>query len=250
MLKESLLSFDTDWAPDFLLNYVVNKLIKRNIRTTWFITHDSPLIRKIIEKSDLFEIGIHPNFLPTSTQGSDEDEVMEYFEKFIPNTKSIRTHALFQSTFLFRKLVKDYNIEIDVSLLLPHTPYLIPHKIFLGEKLSELIRVPFFWEDDLEMYNTQSSWKLDNKWFKKEGLKIFNFHPVHIFLNSKSMENYEEIKKSKPFNKCKENEITKYRNVNELGTEKFFDDVCNYIESKQKNSYTISEIVSKWKNNL
>lgn len=250
MFKECLLTFDTDWAPDFVIHYVIEKLIEKNIRATWFITHDSPITKKIIEKKDLFEVGIHPNFFPTSTQGQNEDEVMKYFEKFMPNTKIIRTHALFQSTFLLRKLVKEYDIEIDVSLLLSHTPNLIPHKIFLGENLKDLIRIPFFWEDDLEMYNPYSTWELKNNLCSENGIKIFNFHPIHIFLNSRNIKNYESLKNQKSLNEYKEGEIESYRNKNEKGTENFFDDICNYIIYQQKQSYTISEIVSKWKNNL
>lgn len=246
MLKESVLTFDVDWVPDFVIDFVIEQLIEKNIRSTWFVTHDSPSIRKIIEMKDLFEIGLHPNFLPTSTHGKNEDEVMNYFSKFIPNTKLIRTHALFQSTVLLRNLIQNYKIEIDVSLLLPHTVNLEPHYVYLGENLPKLIRVPYFWEDDIEMYNPKKSWNLDPTWFNLKGLKIFDFHPIHIYLNSNDMKNYELIKKQGELNNITKHELNNYINKTTKGVNDFFNELCENISKNQKESYTISEIVKKW----
>ena len=62
-----LLTFDTDWAPDYTIDYVSEKLEKAKIKSTWFITHDSPAIQRLVN-NPLFEVGIHPNFLSNSTQ--------------------------------------------------------------------------------------------------------------------------------------------------------------------------------------
>ena len=45
--KTPVLTFDTDWAPDYAIDYVVKKLEKWNIRATWFVTHDSQVIQKL-----------------------------------------------------------------------------------------------------------------------------------------------------------------------------------------------------------
>lgn len=243
MLNESLLTFDIDWAPDFTIDYLIDYLIEKNIKSTWFITHDSPAIRRIIQREDLFEIGLHPNFLPMSTQGKNEDEVMEYLLKICPKSKLIRTHALYQSTFLLRKLVQKYKIETDVSLLLPHTPNLVPHNIHLGENLPKLIRVPYFWEDDIEMYNPNNNWNLKYSWFNFNGLKIFNFHPIHVYLNSHSVKNYELIKERESINNLAKEKCKQYINKTKKGVNDFFKELCNYISENQKISYTISEII-------
>src|SRR5690606_34162071 len=53
-----------------------------------------------------------------------------------------------------------------------------------------LIKVPYFWEDDVACIyedNTDiSSLKQAN------GLKVFDFHPIHIFLNTEHMDRYEQ----------------------------------------------------------
>ena len=45
-----------DWAPDWMIEYVVNFLIKNHVKATWFFTHFSPAIETIKQKVDLFEI--------------------------------------------------------------------------------------------------------------------------------------------------------------------------------------------------
>jgi len=248
MLNEFLLTFDVDWAPDFVIDEVVDFLLEKKLKATWFITHDSPSIRKILEHKEIFEFGLHPNFLSNSSQGTNEKEVMNNLRKIIPDSKIIRTHALFQSTYLFRNLVKNFDLKIDVSLLLPDTPNLQPHKIYFDEQNNELIRVPFFWEDDIEMYNPKKSLSMKSERYHVEGLKIFDFHPIHIFLNSNNMENYESLKKSKPLLSLKPNEVKPFVNEKSTGINNFFKEFCDYILNKQKQSFTISEIIRKWNN--
>ena len=55
------LTFDIDWAPDFLISQIIDKLNKKNIKATFFITHQSDIIKDIAENGHT--IGLHPNFL-------------------------------------------------------------------------------------------------------------------------------------------------------------------------------------------
>ena len=247
MLNEYVLTFDIDWSPDYVIDNVAQTLINKGIKATWFVTHDSPGIRKLLEHNDIFEFGLHPNFLPHTSQGSNENEVMDYCTKLLPDSKIIRTHALFQSTYLLRKLVKEYQIEIDVSLFLPETPNLQPHMIRFDSKNKELTRVPYFWEDDIELYNSSMSLSIKNPKYHVNGLKVFDFHPILIFLNSDSMHDFESLKKEKPLYSLEENIVKDLINCKSVGVKNFFDELCDEILDKQKTSYTISEIVKKWK---
>ena len=42
------LTFDVDWAPDFAIDFVARKLVRDHVRATWFVTHDSPGIRRFV----------------------------------------------------------------------------------------------------------------------------------------------------------------------------------------------------------
>ena len=65
---EIALTFDIDWAPDWAIDLTAGILREREVRATWFVTHESPAVDRLREDSELFELGIHPNFLPGSTQ--------------------------------------------------------------------------------------------------------------------------------------------------------------------------------------
>ncbi|MCX6671896.1 MAG: hypothetical protein NTX92_08260, partial [Euryarchaeota archaeon] len=61
-INKNLICIDTDWASDSIIKDIADYLIMNKIKSTWFITHDSPAIRKLLAKPDIFEVGIHPNF--------------------------------------------------------------------------------------------------------------------------------------------------------------------------------------------
>jgi len=77
-----ILSLDCDWAPNFVLEYVAKILTANKIRATWFITNDSPFLTEL-ESNPLFELGIHPNFDITSTQGNSVDEILTNIKKIL-----------------------------------------------------------------------------------------------------------------------------------------------------------------------
>ena len=85
-----VLSFDIDWAPDFAIDAVAQKLISRSVKATWFVTHLSPAISRLAERPDLFELGIHPNFLPGSDHGGSPAEVLAFMNTLVPNAVSVR----------------------------------------------------------------------------------------------------------------------------------------------------------------
>jgi len=235
------LTFDADWAPDFVLEYVDKILTEQKVKATWFITNESPYLEKLKQNS-LFELGIHPNFASNSTQGNDPSSILENLKKIIPNAKSARTHALLQSTQLLSKF-QDYGIENDVSLFLPKTKNLIPHY----SKYLNLYRFPFFWEDDFYMAD-EDKWSVNQEFIDIPGLKIFNFHPIHIFLNSKNMSNYELMKKEIGLPQINKKNIEKFFNKTEAGTRTFFDEFILFLRNQE--TYTIQDLRKIFKKDM
>lgn len=79
-----VLTFDIDWAPDFMIDFVAEGLTQRRVRATWFVTHASPAVEWLREHPDLFELGIHPNFAPGSTQGDSPEAVLRHCLRLEP----------------------------------------------------------------------------------------------------------------------------------------------------------------------
>ena len=97
MESDFVITFDVDWFSDPILEDVTQILVEHNVKATWFITHDSPAIQKIIKNKTLFEVGYHPNFMKGSSQGATEKEVMDYLMGIFSEGISMRTHGLFQN---------------------------------------------------------------------------------------------------------------------------------------------------------
>jgi len=226
MTTNPIITLDTDWAPDFVIEYIVKILSANNVKATWFITHESPFLKEL-KNNSLFELGIHPNFEPNSTQGNNPESILQNLKKILPHAKSIRTHGLFQSTNLLLKF-QNFGIQNDVSMLLFKTKNLSPHY----SKLLNLFRFPFFWEDDEEMA-FDSNWLINMVNFKIPGMKIFNFHPIHIYLNSNKITNYNSMKKEIGLQNLNEENIEKFKNKNNPGTKTFFEEIISSLKGKE-----------------
>tara|TARA_Y100000022_G_C13248925_1_gene376226 strand:+ start:1310 stop:1987 length:678 start_codon:yes stop_codon:yes gene_type:complete len=177
------LTFDIDWAPDYILEDLCYLLEGFNIKATFFSTHSSPFINSYIQKNH--EIGIHPNFNP-NFEGTGKhfkliiDELLELF----PMSKGIRSHSLAQNsqTILY---CSEKGIKYDSSIFIPYQlkPYL---------DFCDIYRIPFQ-QSDFQM--------IVNKKFVPDFNKIdckipytFLFHPIHIYLNTKNLNEYEKAK--------------------------------------------------------
>ena len=226
-----ILSLDIDWAPDFILYSVAEKLISQNIKSTWFVTHKTPFIDFLRKRSDLFELGIHPNFLPKSSQGSTPQEVLEYCMNIIPEATSIRSHSLFQSTHIANLIKKETPIKIDTSLFLYEMPYIRPFPLHTPHGI--LKRLPFIWMDDHELLQPEILWRLD-RFIKITGTQVFLFHPIHIYLNTPSIEHYKNMKLSTPH----------LPNVHQKDLDCFIylgNGVANLLDSFIKDVYSLGE---------
>lgn len=240
-----ILTLDTDWAPDFTIDNIAQILIEKKVKATWFVTHSSPAINRLRKYPNLFELGIHPNFYPNSTHGKTEDEVMSHIKEVVPEAISMRTHGLYQNSRLLSKAASRYGVKIDVSLFLPYTPHLQPHILNLDD--NRLLRIPYFWEDDFEMYKLNPCFSLSHDNYHCEGLKLFDFHPIHIILNSYTMENYNLVKSKHNINTVTLSELEPYINKSGEGTGTFFKELVELIEtSSYSPGLTICDLSLKW----
>lgn len=191
------LTFDIDWASDEVLAYTLDIVEKNDVSATFFVTHDTPLLDQM-KNNPKIELGIHPNFNfllnGDFRYGKNYIEVIEYYLKMVPDAVSCRSHSLVQSSQILNSLsdlgIKyELNLHIPISTSAPFFP-LWPIQHFN----NKLIRLPHFWEDDTNAA-CEKNWD-PLFYLDRPGLKIFGFHPFHIFLN---MENMDRYLKAKPY---------------------------------------------------
>lgn len=196
-MRRHAITFDTDWAPDIAIDRTAELLVAAGVKATWFITHQSPAIERLRADPDLFEIGIHPNFLEGSSHGAVPAAVLDHCMRLAPNAVSMRTHAMHQSTPLLDLTLRTTPIRCDVSLLLSHAKWLEPVELQWGGKT--MLRIPYAWEDDVEMLRDRPDWEMS--YLSEDRLHVMDFHPIHVFLNSCDMTNYTQLKSLGPLSK-------------------------------------------------
>ena len=237
------ITLDIDWAPDFMIDFTADVLLKYNTAATWFVTHMSPAIERLRTYHELFELGIHPNFLHNSTHGADPTSVLCHCMELVPEARSMRTHGLVQSTQILERVLTLTPIEVDLSLFLPYTPHLVPIEYYWCNR--SLIRIPYYWEDDYEFEQNVPNWRLTTKMTSGKGLRIFNFHPVHIFLNSCNMDSYQRLKEIKPIiSTATQSDVDPIVHTG-LGTKTMFIDLLTFL-SQTQDSFRVQDITNKW----
>lgn len=242
------LTLDIDWAPDFVIDTVAARLVDRGVRATWFVTHSSPAVDRLRLYPELFELGIHPNFLPGSTHGDTPEAVLDYCLSLVPGATSVRTHALAQSTILMDMLSRR-GLQTDLSIFLPRNPYLHPVESWFPGRM--LLRVPYNWADDFEMNHPTPIWHLQSlieacssPVFASPHL-IFDFHPIHIFLNSANLEPYQNLKQAVPrLAEASPDEVQPFVQQGE-GTDTMFSELIDYL-AEQGGGLRVQDIQAQY----
>jgi len=246
MFDKHLITIDTDWASDEIIDSVSDILLRKRVKAAWFITHDSPSIRKLANHPEMFELGLHPNFHDNSSQGLEPSQVMKYLHKILPHSGLVRTHGLVQSTKLLAELVDYFGVTVDLSIFLYNTPLITPHEIWFAKGKNGLLRIPYFWEDDHEFSTPVPCWSFSDERYHCQGLKVFDFHPVHIALNSKDDRAYSIIRDKKRMQNLTLAEIEPYIN-REMGTRTLFMAIVDYLSGQKGTQPTIGDIARSWK---
>ena len=192
---DCVLSLDLDWAPDEAIDAVAGILADRGVPATWLVTHSSAAVDRLRDQPELFELGIHPNFLSGSTHGETVGDVLDHCLELVPDAVSMRTHALVQSTPILAEVLERTAIRVDLSLFLPQARNVAP--VEYRWRGRSLVRLPYVWEDDVELENGTLDAGLASI-LAAPGLKVFDFHPVHVFLNSTSMDAYRRVSGTLP----------------------------------------------------
>ena len=234
---QPVITLDVDWASDFVVEPIIDVFIKNQVKSTWFITHKTPVLNKALRKNKkLFELGIHPNFMKNSTQGVTEEEVMSYCKDVVPEAVSVRTHGLIQSSNLLTTFAQNYSMKIDSSIFLPYARFLEP--VAVRNRNSSIYRFPYYFGDHYHLTSGNSTFELfDLPGVTSPGLKIFTFHPIHLYLNTGNIAQYENAKKDAG----DEHRLNAYRNQRK-GVFTLFMDIIRYIIENKVQTKTLYDI--------
>ena len=194
---KTFVTFDLDWACDSVLADTIDLVEDADVAATWFVTHDTSLLARL-RANPKFELGVHPNFnwllQGDSRNGANAREVLQRLMTLVPEAKSVRSHSMTQSSQLLQLfaeagLTHDVNHFIPASLGVDFAPWTL---------WNGMTRVPYFWEDDVYCIcqaagipePTAGSAAVHGG----RGLKVFDIHPIHVFLNTEHLDRYERTR--------------------------------------------------------
>ena len=185
------LTFDVDWAHDDILEDTIDLIEKADVSATWFVTHITPLLERL-RSNPKFELGIHPNFNflldGDSTNGKNAKEIVGRLLDIVPEAKSVRSHSVAQNAYMMLYFQR-VGLTHDCNHFIPEQAgmELKPWHLWNG-----VIKVPYFWEDDVVCMYKLNTPVLNL--VHRGGIKVFNFHPIHVFLNTENLERYERTR--------------------------------------------------------
>lgn len=183
------LTFDLDWACDAVIHDTIDLVDQAGAPATWFVTHNTPTLDRL-RANPKYELGIHPNFNPllAGTNSPGVEAVIDALLEIVPEAKSVRSHSMVQSSRLM-DLFLNKGLTFDCNHFIPEQSKieLRPWRLWNG-----LVKVPHFWEDDATCIYINNSGI--NELVKRNGLKLFDFHPIHVFLNTEDLSLYEQTR--------------------------------------------------------
>ncbi len=184
-----ILSSDIDWASEACIEDAFEFASRYGIKPSYFVTHESAVLRRLHE-ADRAELGLHPNFLPNSSHGDSQEEVIEFVRRLVPSARGFRSHGFVDSTAITRQF-KETGFVWDSNLCLYLQDGIVPLR-----HCSGLVRFPVFWADDVHWTHRPNDWGLEHvlKSFLSPGLKIIDVHPIHLALNTPDASFYADYR--------------------------------------------------------
>ena len=195
-----ILTFDLDWADDNVIGFTNDILKKIDKKATIFVTHNTKYL-DIFKNNNKIEFGIHPNFnLCFDSRKYSVESVLKKNIEIVPKAVISRSHSLTTSG-RWLDIYKLNGIKYLSNYMMEWQQNISPFY-----HINNLIEVPIFFADDGLIYNEKIDNNLIENVIRKsikisDSLKVFNFHPIHLYLNTPSQNYYIDNKNVKKINK-------------------------------------------------
>lgn len=174
------ITMDTDWADEAVVEWALALFVDKGIPVTVFTTGRYTCLDTPHER---VEVGLHPNLVGRDCFESAFEEVRKHY----PDATGFRTHGLHESSNMLA-WARQQGFGYDSNVLMWKQPGIVPF-----HHPSGLMRIPMFWEDD-DHFAYEESWETAALDIESPGLKVFDFHPIHLRLNTAEASQYSRAR--------------------------------------------------------
>jgi hypothetical protein len=221
-INKIFVTIDIEWSCDDVLCDTIDLAEEAGIPVSWFVTHETKVLERL-RSNPLFELGIHPNFNPLlegeKTTGGSAGEVVDRLMQVVPEAVSVRSHSLTSSSRL-QEVFRSAGLTHEVNALVPETSGVRPPDPFLG--WNGMTEVAYSNCDYVRCLSR--SHKPVEELIVPGGASVFSFHPVHLFLNTVEISDYES---TRPFH-CDAGILMDHRHKTGVGNRSVFEDLARY----------------------
>lgn len=223
-------TIDVDWARDETMLPLFELMSEANIKATVFATHESELLKSL--DAAQFEIGLHPNFNDRCTSVED---VVRPLKAAYPEAKGGRSHSLHMSSHILRQYM-DNGLVYESNAHLPLHEGLHP-----AIRCEDFVSIPMYWSDDTG-FLLGLSFDLEELRLEEPGLKVLDFHPIHIFMNTSGVAHYEEYKRHYQ----EPEKLKDFVNRKSPGVGTLFNALVTYLKENRLPTYRLDEIYQQY----
>lgn len=160
------LTTDIEWSSEQDIAALFSLADSVQVPLFPFLTHNSEFLKKRGGPQ-----GIHPNFLPGSTQGRTYDEVLDHLLRIVPDATAFRSHCFYSETRLLWNMA-ERGFKADANLLC----YMEHRAPFLN--VGGFTTFPTFWSDDVALRRGETG--IDKRQFGNNGVRVVNVHPKNF----------------------------------------------------------------------
>ena len=225
---KSILSFDIDWAIDEVIQDVLDIVEEAGSKCTFFVTHKTELLERMRANPNI-ELGIHPNFNPlinSESNAKTAKETLANLFHIVPEAKVLRSHSMTHSA-RWLELYKEIGITHLSQYYMNGVETIQPFS-----HINRLVEVPVYFADDGYIYmkdeNSSDIKSISDYLSTTSYMKVFNFHPIHLSLNTDSFNFYNKTRNSH----SNWNQLKEKRNAN-FGMRNVLLNIINGNENNQ-----------------
>lgn len=189
--RRVFLTFDMDWAHDDVVNDSIDLVEQAGISATWFVTHDTPVLQRLRSLGGQ-ELAVHPNFNDLLSGANRTGEggaegLLERIRRVVPEARSVRSHSLVQSERLV-DVFERHGLTHISNCFIPHRAG-FPNRPF--RLWGNAVVVPHCFQDNVALKMPTAAPSPEDL---STGFHVFDFHPIHVFLNTEDLTRYERTR--------------------------------------------------------